>query len=144
MAPNTRKISSVTDSAQLTGDGFSVATVVHGDISVLTVGGSIDLMTVPALAESVEEAVSAQPAGLIIDLTYTDFLSSVGMSALVQAQDLISSTGRFAVVADGPSTARPIKLVGLDETLSLHSTMDSALDEMTAEELPPHAGRATA
>ncbi|WP_207841590.1 STAS domain-containing protein [Williamsia soli] len=147
MAPNKRKPSSVTDvtdAADLTGDGLTIATVGHGDISVLTVWGSIDLLTVPQLTKSVEDAVSAQPAGLIIDLTYTDFLSSVGMSALVQAQETIGTDRRFAVVADGPSTARPIKLVGLDRTLALYATMDSALADMTAAERPEHEGRATA
>ncbi|WP_240498009.1 STAS domain-containing protein [Williamsia sp. 1135] len=116
----------------------------HGDISVLTVWGSIDLLTVPQLTTAVEDAVSAQPAGLIIDLTYTDFLSSVGMSTLVRAQEAIGTERRFAVVADGPSTSRPIKLVGLDRTLALYATMDSALADMTAAERPEHEGRATA
>ncbi len=144
MAPNKRKPSSVADTADLTGDGLTIATVGHGDISVLTVWGSIDLLTVSQLTTAVEDAVSAQPAGLIIDLTYTDFLSSVGMSALVRAQEAIGTERRFAVVADGPSTSRPIKLVGLDRTLALYATMDSALAEMTATDLPEHEGRATA
>jgi anti-anti-sigma factor len=144
MAPNKGKPSPVTDTADLTGDSLTIATVGHGDISVLTVCGSIDLLTVPQLTKSVEDALAAQPAGLIIDLTYTDFLSSVGMSALVQAQDAVGTARRFAVVADGPSTSRPIKLVGLDRALALYATMDAALAEMTAPELPEHEGRATA
>jgi hypothetical protein len=33
----------------------------------------------------------------------------------------------FGVVADEPSTARPITLMGLDQTLALYPTLDIAL-----------------
>lgn len=125
--------------------GLTVAAVGHGDIVVLTVRGSVDLLTVPQLTQAVDDAVSALPAGLIIDLTHTEFLSSVGMSALINAHDAIVPTGgRFAVVADGPSTARPIRLVGLDQTLMVYPTMEDALAGITEQPAGPHEGRASA
>jgi anti-anti-sigma factor len=134
----------LSDSADLAGGTLTVATVSHGDIVALTVWGSIDLLTVSQLTEAVDEAVAGRPEGLIIDLTYTDFLSSAGMAALVNAHDSVMDTGgRFGVVADGPSTARPIKLVGLDQTISLYATIEDALQALT-DELAPASRRATA
>jgi anti-anti-sigma factor len=134
----------LSDSADLTGDSLTVATVSHGPIVALTVWGSIDLLTVPQLTEAIDEEVAGCPEGLIIDLTYTDFLSSVGMAALVNAHDaMLAAGGRCAVVAEGSSTARPIKLVGLDQTISLCATIEDALQALT-EEIAPSARRASA
>jgi anti-anti-sigma factor len=134
----------VADTPDLAADSLTITTVGHGDIAVLTVCGSIDLLTVSQLTEAVDESVAGRPAGLIIDLTYTDFLSSVGMSALINAHDAVSPSGRFAIVADGPSTARPIKLVGLDQTLTVYATMDDALQGLSAQPVVSHEGRASA
>ncbi|PHV67041.1 anti-anti-sigma factor [Williamsia muralis] len=144
MAHKISKSDFVSDSAELAGGTLTIATVSHGSILALTVWGSIDLLTVPQLAEAVDEAVAGRPEGLIIDLTYTDFLSSVGMAALVNAHDaVLPSGGRFGVVAEGSSTARPIKLVGLDQTISLYATIEDALQALT-EELAPATRRASA
>jgi anti-anti-sigma factor len=132
------------DSADLAGGSLTIATVSHGTIAALTVWGSIDLLTVPQLTEAVDEAVAGSPEGLIIDLTYTDFLSSVGMAALVNAHDgMLVVGGRFAVVAVGSSTARPIKLVGLDQTIRLCATIEDALQVLT-EDFTPAIRRASA
>ncbi len=146
MAPISRKSNPIVDAAAPVENSLTIATVGHGDIVVLTVRGSVDLLTVAQLTQAVEESVAGRPAGLIIDLTYTEFLSSVGMAALVSAHDAIApSGGRFAVVADGPSTARPIRLVGLDQTLTVYTTTDSALSGMSEHPVdPPHEGRTSA
>ncbi|BCI92312.1 hypothetical protein NIIDMKKI_75180 [Mycobacterium kansasii] len=43
-----------------------------------------------------------------------DFLASAGMTVLVTANAQVVAPTRFAVVADGPATSRPIKLMGID------------------------------
>jgi hypothetical protein len=52
------------------------------------------------------------------------------MSALVTAYEAIAPGGLFGVVADGPSTSRPIQLVGLDQTLTLYATLEQAIAAM--------------
>jgi anti-anti-sigma factor len=136
VAQQIRRSDFLSDSADLVGGSLTIATVSHGPVAALTVWGSIDLLTVSQLTEAVDEAVAGGPDGLIIDLTYTDFLSSVGMAALVNAHDAMHPAGRFAVVAEGSSTARPIKLVGLDQTIGLYATIEDALQALT-EELSP-------
>jgi hypothetical protein len=40
--------------------------------------------------------------------------------------------GRFAVVADGPATSRPIKLLGVDSIVALFPTLEEALADVAA------------
>ncbi|WP_307797222.1 STAS domain-containing protein [Williamsia soli] len=113
------------------GAALTILTVQHKELAILTVQGSIDVLTAPQLSDAVSSALSGEPSGLIIDLTSTEFLASAGMSALVTAYEAIAPGGLFGVVADGPSTSRPIQLVGLDQTLTLYPTLDQAIAAMT-------------
>jgi anti-anti-sigma factor len=97
---------------------------------VLTVSGEVDMLSAPQLAEAIHTAAATGPAGLIVDLSKVDFLASAGMTVLVTAQADVAPPTRFAVVANGPATSRPIKLMGLDNVLSLYSTLDCALSRV--------------
>ena len=94
---------------------------------VLTVSGEVDMLSSPKLAEAIQTALAAKPAALIVDLSKVDFLASAGMTVLVTAQAEIEPPARFAVVANGAATSRPIKLMGIDSVLSLYSSLDGAL-----------------
>ena len=97
---------------------------------VLTVSGEVDMLSAPLLAEAIQTTLAAAPAALIVDLSKVDFLASAGMTVLVTAEAEVVPPTRFAVVANGPATSRPIKLMGLDGILSLYSTLDSALSRI--------------
>lgn len=95
---------------------------------VLAVSGEVDMLSAPQLAEAIHTALAAKPAALVVDLTKVEFLASAGLSVLVNGQSEVEAPTKFAVVADGPATSRPIKLMGIDSLLSLHRTLDSALN----------------
>lgn len=101
------------------------------DALVLSVSGEVDMLSAPRLAEAIRAALAAGPPALVIDLSKVDFLASAGMTVLVTAQAEVAPPTRFAVVANGPATSRPIKLMGLDNVLALYSTLDSALSRIT-------------
>jgi anti-sigma B factor antagonist len=95
-------------------------------VAVLAVSGEIDLATIPAFEGAIADALSQRPTALIVDLSAVDFLASAGLQALVATHEKVSGTAGFAVVADGPATSRPIELTGLDQILSLHSSLRDA------------------
>ncbi len=94
---------------------------------VIGVSGDVDMVTAPRLAEAIDAAIATSPAALIVDLSKVQFLASAGMTVLVTAQAQVVPPTRFAVVADGPGTSRPIKLMGIDSTFALYKTRDTAL-----------------
>mgnify|MGYP005986885619 CR=1 FL=1 len=96
--------------------------------TVLTVRGEIDLGTAPHLNESIDAVLAeAAPAALIVDLTDVVFFASVGMTVLLDAAARLGDAATFAVVADEATTARPMTLVGLDQTLSMFTDLEAAL-----------------
>lgn len=102
------------------------------EIEVLSVAGVVDMLTAHQLEEAIAVAAKNSPQGVIVDMGAVDFLASAGMGLLVAAREELPESVRFAVVADGPATSRPLKLVGVADVVGLHATLDEALAAMSA------------
>ncbi|MGW0161097.1 STAS domain-containing protein [Mycobacterium sp. NPDC003323] len=102
-----------------------------GDVVVVAVSGTVDSLTAPQLETAIAAAAAAAPAAVVVDLGAVDFLSSAGMGVLVAAHADITPETRFAVVADGPATARPLKLVGIADLVGLFANLDEAVDAVS-------------
>jgi anti-sigma B factor antagonist len=96
-------------------------------VAVVSVSGVIDMLTSPQLETAIDGALEQQPAGIVVDFTEVEFLASAGMGVLVAAHDKAGSEVTFSVVADGPATSRPLKLVGIADIVSLYPNLDDAL-----------------
>jgi anti-sigma B factor antagonist len=103
-----------------------------GEVAVVAAAGVIDMLTAPKLEDALRTAVGNKPEGLIVDLTAVEFLASAGMGVLVAAHDAKDDGTRFCVVADGPATSRPLKLVGIADIVPLYATLDDALAALRA------------
>ena len=95
------------------------------------VTGVVDMLTAPELETAIAEAAKNSPAAVVVDMTAVEFLASAGMGVLIAAQDELAPAIRFAVVADGPATSRPLKLVGVTDVVDLYATLDEALTALT-------------
>lgn len=99
--------------------------------SVVTVAGTVDMLTAPELEAAISKAAKSSPPAVVVDLSAVEFLASAGMGILVAAHDELGSAIRFAVVADGPATSRPLKLVGIADVVDLYATLDEALTALS-------------
>ena len=100
--------------------------------AVLTVQGDVDALTAPRLTEKILDVAAEKPAALIVDLSELEFLASAGITVLVTAHEYITEkvNARFAVVADGPTTSRPLKMMSIDSVLNLYPKLQDALDAL--------------
>ena len=103
-----------------------------GDVAVVSVHGTLDVLTTPDLEAGISAAAQKKPAGLVVDLSGVDFLASSGMGALVTAHSDLTPAIRFAIVADGPITRRPLKLIGVADIIVIFATLDEALAAVKA------------
>jgi anti-sigma B factor antagonist len=109
-------------------DRFAVRESRIGGIVVLSICDEVDMFSAPQFSQAIRDALGNAPAGVIVDLTEVKFLASVGMSALLVAQEEADAlSARFGIVAEGAATSRPIRLLGLDDILALYPTLDEAL-----------------
>jgi anti-sigma B factor antagonist len=97
------------------------------DATIVTVSGEIDMDTVTDLTEIMTNAL-ARAQRLVVDLTGVSFIDSTGLRALVDVHIEASRTARDVKLAVGDGQARrPIEISGLDQVLSVHDSVSSAL-----------------
>jgi anti-sigma B factor antagonist len=101
-----------------------------GDISVVSVSGTVDMITAPKLEAAIGSAAKSSPSAVVVDFTAVEFLASAGMGVLVAAHGELGPAVRLVVVADGPATSRPLKLVGIADVVDLFATLDEALSAL--------------
>jgi anti-anti-sigma factor len=101
-----------------------------GDISVVSVTGTVDMITAPKLEAAIAAAAASAPAAVVVDFSAVEFLASAGMGVLVAAHGDLSPAVKLVVVADGPATSRPLKLVGIADVVDLFATLDEALSAL--------------
>ncbi|WP_237573589.1 STAS domain-containing protein [Mycolicibacterium lacusdiani] len=98
-----------------------------GDVVVVCISGVLDLVTAPTVEAALDEALGQHPAALIVDLLEVDFLAAAGMTVLLRARERIGTSARFAVVAAGSATARPMKAIGISDQLGMQTSLGEAL-----------------
>lgn len=98
------------------------------DTTVCTVTGKVDLVTAPALTDTLTEAVHDDRSHLVIDLSATELLDSTGLQAVFEALDRYDIDGHVAVVVNSNSEAiTPLDITVLDEFLDRHDDLTGAL-----------------
>ena len=95
--------------------------------AVVAVAGVVDMLTSPELETAIDAALQQKPGAVVIDFTDVEFLASAGMGVLVAAHDKAGSEVAISVVADGPATSRPLKLVGIADIVKLYPSLVEAL-----------------
>jgi anti-sigma B factor antagonist len=100
----------------------------HRDgVTVLAVGSAIDLTGILMFETAVAGVLSEDLLALVIDLSEVPFIDSSGLRILVRAREKIGESAPFAVVAQGPIATKIIRLLNLQDLLSLHETLPNAM-----------------
>jgi anti-sigma B factor antagonist len=99
-------------------------------VVVVECAGVLDMVTAPHLQDRLTAVEDRNPSALIVDLSGVDFLASHGMNVLVALRRRIPADVGFAVVADGPATSRPLRLIGLAEIINMCQTLDEAYERV--------------
>ncbi|WP_285509861.1 STAS domain-containing protein [Actinokineospora sp. NBRC 105648] len=108
-------------------------TLADNGVLVVTARGQIDLGTVSELVNGLTQAIDhagQTGAGMVLlDLSGTTFLASVGLAALLEATSTARSAGAELKVITGSAHAvlRALEITGLDTTLAIHPDIDDAL-----------------
>jgi anti-anti-sigma factor len=111
--------------------GLTVDRLVIGRAQVVRAVGEVDVQTVGALAEQLDDAVRAAAADegvVIIDLCGVTFFGSNGLGELVACRQRCAKAGvALRIVADNRSVLRSIEITNVDRVLLVCPTVESAL-----------------
>ena len=102
----------------------------NGDVLVVVVRGEHDIYTAPTLRERLDQALAADPAGIVVDLGSATFLDSSILGALLEARRQALERGTGYVVCLGeepePGVARILEITGLVPVFPVVRSRDEA------------------
>ena len=96
---------------------------------VISPAGDLDVATVSAFEDTLEDASRTPVDGVIVDLSAVDFIDSSGLSVIVGFNERLRQERRsLAIVAPrGTSAAILLTLTGLRRSLTVFETRGAAL-----------------
>jgi anti-anti-sigma factor len=108
----------------------------EGEWAVLRVSGELDLVTSPALRQSVHDVVATGRHSIVLDLSGVVFCDSSGVGVLIAARRLMRSCrGRLRLIlpaggaADGSHVNRVLGALGVRRLFDVYPDVDAAVDE---------------
>ena len=90
------------------------------DETRLTIRGSLDINSAPALAEKIDKIVATRPTTVTVDLSSLDLIDSSGVAALVKLYKGVRSAGGAIAIAGARDQPLAIfKLLRMDKVFNL-------------------------
>ncbi len=92
--------------------------------------GLLDAFSEPTFRKVLAKCIDDGPKNVILDLSHIDFVDSSGLGALVQSAKKSQAGGGLLQIVTNPRVTQTVKLVRLDQFLSLQPSVDDALAKL--------------
>ncbi len=107
---------------------LSISSETRDEVTIVHVGGEIDVYTAPVLRERLDEHISAGRHNLVIDLQDVSFMDSTGLGVLVGRLKLVRVTnGTLRLVTSSERILKVFTITGLDKVFQIFGSVDDAL-----------------
>ena len=93
----------------------------HGTVTVMRIGGELDMSSAPLLTDLVEAVVGSRPTRVVVDMANVRFLCAAGLRALIQTRDMIIAAGGRLVLRAPSRPTRRILAITRTECLFPHA-----------------------
>lgn len=107
---------------------LSISSDTRDEVTIVHVGGEIDVYTAPVLRERLDEHISEGRTHLVVDLTDVSFMDSTGLGVLVGRLKLVRVTnGSLQLVCASERILKVFSITGLDKVFQIFASVDDAL-----------------
>jgi len=107
---------------------LSIASESRGQVTVVHVGGEIDVYTAPMLREHLDEHISQGRHRLVVDLEDVPFMDSTGLGVLVGRLKLVRvKDGTLSLVCSSERILKVFSITGLDKVFQIFPSLEDAL-----------------
>ncbi len=107
---------------------LSLVTRQADDVTIVSVGGEIDVYTAPKLRDKITELVGAGQYHLVIDMESVEFLDSTGLGVLVGGLKKVRAhDGAMEIVCNQDRLLKIFRITGLAKVFTIHDCQADAL-----------------
>jgi anti-sigma B factor antagonist len=111
---------------------LSVSSSEQGGVTVVHVGGEIDVYTAPLLREALDKQVAAGRTDLVVDLENVTFMDSTGLGVLVGRLKLVrGQNGSLRIVSAQDRILKVFKITGLDKVFHIYDSVRAATEAVS-------------
>lgn len=90
----------------------------------------LDAFSEPTFRKVIGKYIEEGPKDIILDLSQIDFVDSSGLGALVQLAKQAQTAGGIWQIVTNARVTQTVKLVRLEQFLSLRPTVEAALENL--------------
>ncbi len=110
---------------------MDITQIKSGGTVVITPTGRLDAASAQAFQERLVSCIDGGDTSVLLDLVRLDYISSVGLRALLSAaKRLQACDGRFAVCALTDNVREVFRVSGFDTIIDVHPDRDTALQRL--------------
>ena len=96
--------------------------------TVVTVSGSVDALTAPALSKTLLDQIAEGHANLVVSLVGVDFMSSAGLRTLLGAvKEARSNGGDLRIASANPGVDKVLKMSGFHNIAKVFASSAEAI-----------------
>ena len=112
---------------------LTISNDIRDEVTVVHVGGEIDVYTAPVLRDHLDEQISQGHHHLVVDLGDVSFMDSTGLGVLVGRLKLARvNDGTLRLVCSSERILKVFSITGLDKVFQIFVSVDDALrDRLT-------------
>ena len=100
----------------------------EGNATVVSVSGRLDSVTGPDYRKTLDEAMAAGAARVVVDLHGLTYISSAGVGELLLSTNQMTAKGGRLCLANVPANVLSVlKMCGIDGLLPRHGSVEEAL-----------------
>jgi anti-anti-sigma factor len=103
---------------------------VRDNCQLFRLAGLLDAFSEPTFRKVLDKFVEEGPKNFVLDLSQIDFVDSSGLGALVQLVKKVQSAGGTLQIVTNPRVTQTVKLVRLEQFLSLQPSVEIALENI--------------
>ena len=103
---------------------------VRGKCQIFRLTGLLDAFSEPTFLKVLNKYIEDGPTHIILDLSTIDFVDSSGLGALVRLVKKAKGESGSVQVVSNPRVTQTVKLVRLEQFLSLQPRVDAALENL--------------
>ena len=99
------------------------------DVTIVSIGGEIDVYTAPKLRDKITELVADGVYDIVIDMEEVEFLDSTGLGVLVGGLKKVRAhDGSLQLVCNQDRLLKIFRITGLAKVFTIHDSEATALD----------------
>ncbi|MGB0561714.1 MAG: STAS domain-containing protein [Spirulinaceae cyanobacterium] len=103
---------------------------VRKDCQIFRLTGLLDAFSEPTFLKVISNHIEKGPKNIIFVLTQIDFVDSSGLGALVRLVKQAKTAGGSVQMVSNPRVTQTVKLVRLEQFLSLQPSLEAALENL--------------